>query len=150
MKNIIGVIIVYWCVCLRKTRKIRFLAILFLNPANLLMQKYHLNNCWTPYAYTPSSNTLGLLLHLQYFQRCKSTIFRIWRNVNVFRDNQVIIKRNDKKDKKIHVFEVLIFFENIELLSIQGNSLQTPPLTDIILGSFTLSNSTILVEDPIQ
>ena len=45
-----------------------------------------------PYTYIPSSSTVvPPLLPLQYYQRCKFTIFRIWRNVNVFRDNQVII-----------------------------------------------------------
>ena len=44
-----------------------------------------------PYNYIPFSSTVDLLLHLQYYQRCKSKIFRIWGNVNVFRDNQVII-----------------------------------------------------------
>ena len=33
-----------------------------------------------------------------------------------------------------------IFFENVQLLSISGNSVQTLPLDDILLGNFTLSN----------
>ena len=51
----------------------------------------------------------------------------------------------DKKDKKLHVFEVLIFFffENILLLLVLRNSLQTPSLVDIILGNITLSYLTI-------
>ena len=53
----------------------------------------------------------------------------------------------EKEDKKIHVFEVLIFPENILLLQISRNSLQTPSLDDILLGNFTLSNSIIFVED---
>ena len=56
----------------------------------------------------------------------------------------------DKKNKKIHVFEVFIFFENILLLSVSRNSLQAPSLVDIILRNFTSSNSTILVEDLIR
>ena len=44
-----------------------------------------------PYTYTPSSSTVGLLLHLQYYQRCKSAFLKTWGNINVFRDNQVII-----------------------------------------------------------
>ena len=36
------------------------------------------------------------------------------------------------------------------LLSVSRNSLQTPSLVDIILRNFTLSNSTILVEDLIR
>ena len=43
------------------------------------------------YTYTPSSSTVGLLLHLQYYQRCKSAFLKIRGNINVFRDNQVII-----------------------------------------------------------
>ena len=57
------------------------------------MQKHHLNNCWTgkdpllpPYIYTP----YGSPPTSEYYQRCKSTIFRFWGNVNVFRDNQVL------------------------------------------------------------
>ena len=40
--------------------------------------------------------------------------------------------------------------ENVLLLSISSNSLQTPSLDDILLGNFTLSNSAILVEDLIR
>ena len=32
-------------------------------------------------------------------------------------------------------------FENVQLLSISRNPLQTPSLHDILLGNFTLSNS---------
>ena len=53
----------------------------------------------------------------------------------------------EKIDKKIHDFEVLIFFfENLLLLSITESSLQTPCWDDIILVNFTLSNSVTLVE----
>ena len=56
----------------------------------------------------------------------------------------------EKNYKKIHVFEVLIFFEDVPLLSISRNSLQTPSLDDIFFRNFTLSNSIILVEDLIR
>ena len=49
----------------------------------------------------------------------------------------------EKKDKKIHVFEVLIFFENILLVLVSRNSLQTPSLVDIIFGNITLPYLTI-------
>ena len=50
--------------------------------------------------------------------------------------------------KKIYVFEALIFlFENILLLSISRNSFQTLSSDDILVGSFTWSNSIILVID---
>ena len=53
----------------------------------------------------------------------------------------------EKKNKKIHGCKVLIFFENVLLLSISRYSLQTPSLDDILLGNFTMSNSIIFVED---
>ena len=69
----------------------------------------------------------------------------------MFSDNRVTMNLlTEKEDKKIHVFEVLIFPENILLLQISRNSLQTPSLDDILLGNFTLSNSIILVEDLIR
>ena len=55
-----------------------------------------------------------------------------------------------RKGKKIYVFEALIFFENILLLSISRNSLQTPSSGDINEGNFSLSNSIIFVEDLIK
>ena len=103
------------------------------------------------YTYTPSSNTVGLLLHLQYYQRCKSMLFKMRGIVNVLCDSRVIIIWwLQKKDKKIHVFGVLIFFEDILLLSILRKSLWTRSLDDILLGKFKLSNSIILVEDIIK
>ena len=42
------------------------------------------------------------------------------------------------------------FFENVLLLSISKNSLQTPYLDDIILGNFTMSNSIISAKDLIR
>ena len=58
----------------------------------------------------------------------------------------------EEKDKKIHGFFIVffLFFENVLLLSILRNSLQTPSLDDTLLGNFTLSNSVILVEDLIK
>ena len=56
----------------------------------------------------------------------------------------------EKKEKKIHVFEVIIFFENVALLSISRSSLETLSLEDLFFINFTLSNSDILVEDVIR
>ena len=56
----------------------------------------------------------------------------------------------EKIDKKIHDFEVLVFFENLLLLSITESSLQTSCWDDIILGNFTLPNSISLVENLIR
>ena len=55
-----------------------------------------------------------------------------------------------KNNKKIHVFEVLIFFENLQLLSVSRNPLQTPSLDHALFRNFTLPNSIILVEDLIR
>ena len=50
----------------------------------------------------------------------------------------------------MHVFEVLIWFENALLQSIIKNCLETPSLDKRLLGNFTLSNSIIFVEDLIR
>ena len=42
------------------------------------------------------------------------------------------------------------FFENVLLLLISRNSLQTPSLGDTLFGNFTLSNSVISVKDLIR
>ena len=52
-----------------------------------------------------------------------------------------------KNDKKIHVFDAFIFFENLQVPSISKNYFQTPSLDHALLGICTLSNSIILVED---
>ena len=57
-----------------------------------------------PNTYTPSSSTV----HLQYYQRCESLIFKIWGKQNLLCDNQII--KTEKKDKKIHIFQVLSSF----------------------------------------
>ena len=31
-----------------------------------------------PYTYTPSSSTVGFLLHLQYYQGCEPMILKMW------------------------------------------------------------------------
>ena len=70
--------------------------------------------------------------------------------VNLLSVNRVTMNLlTEKEDKKIHVFEVLIFSENIQWMQISRNSLQTPSLDHILLGNFTLSNSIIFVEDTI-
>ena len=52
----------------------------------------------------------------------------------------------EKKDKKIHVFEIIILWKRTIILSVSRNSLQISSLDDILLGNFALSNSIILVE----
>ena len=56
----------------------------------------------------------------------------------------------ERNDKQILIFEVLIFFEKVMLLSISINYLQTPSLIDITFVNFALSNSIILVEDRVR
>ena len=103
-----------------------------------------------PYTYTPSSSTVDLLLHPQYYQRCKSTIFRTWGNVNVFRDNQVIvIYWLIKRIRKFTFLRYSFFWKHTITIS-SRNSLETLSLGDIILRNFILSNSTFLVEDLIR
>ena len=54
---------------------------------------------------------------------------------------------NEKKDKKVHVFEILIFWKYIlifwkytVILPVSIKSLQIPSLDDIVLGNFTFLN----------
>ena len=47
----------------------------------------------------------------------------------------------EKKDMKVHVLEILIFWKCTVILSISINSLQIPSLEDIHLENFTLSNT---------
>ena len=99
-----------------------------------------------PYTYTPSIKTVGLLLHLQYYQRCEPMILKMWIKSKFVlwqpRFNNLLTEQRIKK----FTFLKYSFFENVLLLLIWRNSLQTPPLDDILLVNFTLSNSVILVE----
>ena len=52
-----------------------------------------------------------------------------------------------KNYKKINVFEVLIFLESLQVLSVSRNALQTPSIDHSLLENFTLSDSIIPVED---
>ena len=53
----------------------------------------------------------------------------------------------EKKNKKVHVLEILTFWKRTVILSILRSSLQIPVLDDILWENFTLSNSIILVKD---
>ena len=75
-----------------------------------------------------------------WFSKCE------W-NVNLFCDNDVIIRKKWQKD--LHFWSTH-FFKNIVLQSISRNILQTPPADDTLAGNFTRSNSIILVEDLIR
>ena len=74
----------------------------------------------------------------------------MWGKVNLFCDNQDIINYwLTRKDKQIHALKNS-FFENVLLLWISKNPLQTPSLDHILLGNLILSNSIILAEDLIR
>ena len=91
-----------------------------------------------------------LLLRCTYniIKECESMISKIWvKSKIVLWQQRYYNLLTEKKDKKIHVGEVLILFENVLLPSISRYSLQAPSLDDILLGNFAMSNSIIFVED---
>ena len=47
--------------------------------------------------YTTSSSMVGLLLLLQYYQRCAFMVSKIWGNVNLFCDHHAVITYWPKK-----------------------------------------------------
>ena len=55
--------------------------------------------------------------------------FVLWQHVII----RYWLKKNDQK---IHIFEVLIFFENVLLLSVSRNYLQAPSLDYILMENF--------------
>ena len=60
--------------------------------------------------YTRSSSSVGLLLHLQYYQRCESMIFKVSGNVNLFWGNRVLIIYSLKKRIRKFTFLKCSFF----------------------------------------
>ena len=96
------------------------------------------HNLLLPYTYNSSSSTVDLLLHLQYFRHVDPIILKMRvKSKFILWQPRYYKNRSDwKTEKKIHVFVVLIFFENILLLSISRSSIQTPYLDDILLGKF--------------
>ena len=97
----------------------------YLKSANLLMLRHHLNIYCTeeyllhishsPSLYCiPSSSTGGLLLHLQHYQRCEPMMLEMWvKSKFVLFQPRYYSLLIEKKYKKIHVFEVLIFLEDV-------------------------------------
>ena len=86
-----------------------------------------------PYTYTSSTIAVGLLQHLQYYQKCEHIISKLKHIVSGWKlfcvcDNHVIITYWLKKGQEKYSF-----------------FLKTPSLDGIFLGA--LSNSIILVED---
>ena len=66
-----------------------------------------------PSTHTLSSNTVGLLLHLlQFYQRCEPMILKLWaKSKFILSQPRYYNLLTDKKDKKIHVFEILIYWK---------------------------------------
>ena len=74
----------------------------------------------------------------------------MWVKSTFFVFDHVIITYSLKKNIRKFRFWSNHFFEDVPLLSISRNSLQTPSLDDIFLRNWTLSNSIILLEDLIR
>ena len=87
-----------------------------------------------------SSSIVGLLLHLQNYSRFETMTIKMW----VKRYNNLFAQ---KKNKKVHILEILTFWKRTVILPILKSSLQIPFLDDILWQHFTLSNSIILVKD---
>ena len=88
-----------------------------------------------PYAHISSSSTVGLILHLQYYQRCESMIFQMWMK------SKFILwqpRCYDWMKKMIQKFMFLkySFFENVLLVSVSRNSLQTPSFGKFYILTF--------------
>ena len=63
-----------------------------------------------PYTYTLSKSIVGILLHLQYYQRCEPIILKTWvKSKFVFSQPRYYNLLTEKNNKKMHVFEVLVF-----------------------------------------
>ena len=59
--------------------------------AHLLKKSSMENFCSVPYACTLSSSIVGLLLHLQFYQKCTPRFWKCGWKVNMFGQNHVII-----------------------------------------------------------
>ena len=99
-----------------------------------------------PYTYTTSSSIGSYLLQLQYYQRCESMTLKTWVKSKFVLWQLHYYNWLKKMIRKL-TFLKYSFFENVLLLSISRNSLQTISLDDILLGNFILPNSIISVKD---
>ena len=61
------------------------------------------------YTYIPSTSTVGLLLHLQHYQRCELMILKMWVKSKFVLCQPRYYNLLTEKYKEIHVFEVLSF-----------------------------------------
>ena len=72
--------------------------------------------CLLGYTYTKSSSNVGRLLHLQYYQRCEYTILKSgWKLI--FFVTTTLLQLTQKNSKKIHAFEVLIFWKRTVIVN---------------------------------
>ena len=104
------------------------------------------------YTHTPSSTSssaVGLLLHLQYYQRCEPMILKMRVNTKFFFWQPRYYNWLKKLIRKF-TFLKLKLFENVHLLSISRNFLQTPSLDDMLLRNFTFPNSVISLKGLIK
>ena len=101
-----------------------------------------------PLLYTFSSSAVVLLPYLQYYQKCEPMILKVWVK------SKFVLRQQRHYDwlKIIRnvTFSKYSFFENVLLLSISRNSLQTPSLDDKPLRNVTLSNSIISIRNLIR
>ena len=100
-----------------------------------------------PYTYTHSRSIVDLLLHLQYYQRCKSMNLELWVKSKFVLWQTRYYNWLKKKIIREFMFLKYSLFGNVLLLSISRNSLWTPPLDDILLVNFKLSNSINSMKD---
>ena len=61
------------------------------------------------YTYIPSTSTVGLLLHLQHYQRCEPMILKMWVKSKFVLCQPRYYNLLTEKYKEIHVLEVLSF-----------------------------------------
>ena len=61
------------------------------------------------YTYIPSTSTVGLLLHLQHYQRCELMILKMWVKSKFVLCQPRYYNLLTEKYKEIHVLEVLSF-----------------------------------------
>ena len=61
------------------------------------------------YTYIPSTSTVGLLLHLQHYQRSELMILKMWVKSKFVLCQPRYYNLLTEKYKEIHVFEVLSF-----------------------------------------
>ena len=92
-----------------------------------------------PYTYTRSRSIVDLLLHLQYYQRCKSMNLELWvKSKFVLWQTRYYNWLKKKNNKRIYVFEALIIWKRSVTVNLKKFSLNT---------AFTLSNSINSMKD---